>query len=626
MIRTSSRVRRRTILCLATCIVAGTALSQDSLFVREHYVKREVLIPVRDGTRLFTSIYTPADTTRIYPFLVNRTPYGVGPYGADSYPPSLGPSPAFLYGGFIFVYQDVRGTHMSEGMFVNMTPQKRVKGTRKDVDESSDAYDSIDWLLRNIRHNNGRAGLWGVSYPGFYAAAAMIDAHPSVKAVSPQAPIVDLFAGDDVHHNGAFFLEDAFGFFSGFGKPRPFPTTLSPDWFTYGTNDAYRFFLDLGPLSNADRRYLHGAIPFWEDLMAHGTYDRFWRERNLLPHVRAIRPAVMIVGGLFDAEDLYGPLSLYRTMREKSPGTHGFLVMGPWAHGGWRAAQGSSLGDIDFGSATSVFFRDSVEFPFFNFYLKNEGKSPRHSPLVFETGSNTWHRYAQWPPRGNREQSYYFRENGRLSAEPPADKSGYDSYVSDPARPVPFTNDVSISRGETYVVEDQRFASARSDVLSYETGPLQQPVTAAGPVTADLYVSTTGTDADFVFKLVDVSPDSGAAKGRSFQMLVRGDVMRGKFRNSFSFPEPFVPGKRTRVRFVLRDVSHRFLPGHRIMVQVQSSWFPLVDRNPQAFVDIYRAEESDFKKETQRVYRAAGASSRVGLNVVPRISAKGGYP
>jgi putative CocE/NonD family hydrolase len=512
---------------------------------------------------------------------------------------------------------------MSEGTFINMTPHRPVKRSPADVDESSDTFDSIDWLVKNVPHNNGRVGMWGISYPGFYAAAGMIDAHPSLKAVSPQAPIADWFAGDDFHHNGAFFLLDAFSFFSGFGKPRPLPTPFSSAGFTFGTNDAYRFFLDLGPLSNADARFLGGAIPFWEELMTHGTYDSFWQERNLLPHIRAVTPAVMIVGGLFDAEDLYGPLSIYSMLKKESPGTRSSLIIGPWQHGGWARTPGSSLGDIEFGGATSVFYRDSVEFPFFNRYLKHEDGAELPAALVFETGSDTWNRYAQWPPSGAAETSFYFRERRGLSAEPPHEENGYDEYVSDPARPVPYTNTVSISRGVTYVVEDQRFASRRPDVLTYETVPLSGPLRAAGPVTAELYVSTTGTDADFVVKVVDVFPDTtggGQASGeehkRGYQMLVRAEVMRGKFRNSLSVPDPFVPGKVTPVRFKLRDISHMFLAGHRVMVQVQSSWFPLVDRNPQSFVDIYRAGEADFRKETERIHHAEGAASRIILNVI----------
>ena len=617
------RSSRLTLLCVVIAITGTPARSEDSLYLRQHYVKREIMIPVRDGVRLFTSIYLPLDTMRTYPFMLNRTPYGVGPYGAESYPESLGPSPAFVRGGFIFVYQDVRGSRMSEGTFVNMTPHRPVKRTAADVDESSDTFDSIEWLLKNIPHNNGRVGMWGISYPGFYAAAGMIDAHPALKAVSPQAPIADWFAGDDFHHNGAFFLLDAFDFFSGFGKPRPVPTPVSSAGFTFGTNDAYRFFLDLGPLGNADARFLGGAIPFWEDLMSHGTYDSFWQERNLLPHIRAITPAVMVVGGLFDAEDLYGPLSIYAMMKKESPGTPCSLILGPWQHGGWARTPGSSLGDVEFGGKTSIYYRDSVEFPFFNFYLKREGEAPLPTPLVFETGSNRWMRYVQWPPSGAAETSFYFRERGVLSVEPPPGKNGYDEYVSDPARPVPYTNVVSILRGVTYVVEDQRFASRRPDVLTFETAPLERALTAAGPVGAELHVSMTGTDADFIVKVIDVFPDttigghaSEGGLGAGYQMLVRAEVMRGKFRNSMSVPEPFVPGKVTPVRFQLRDISHTFLPGHRVMVQVQSSWFPLVDRNPQSFVDIYRAGEGDFRKETERIYHAAGAASRVILNVL----------
>jgi len=602
---------------------AGSLDAQDSLYIREHYAKHEVLIPMRDGVRLFTTIYAPQDTTEPYPILLQRTPYGVGPYGPNLYVSSLGPSSASLREGFIFVYQDVRGRMMSEGEFVNMTPHRPVKRSPKDVDESSDTYDTVEWLVNKIPRNNGRVGLWGISYPGFYAAAGMIDAHPALKAVSPQAPIADWFVGDDVHHNGAFFLMDAFSFFSGFGLPRPSPTTEGAKGMEFTMPDAYRFYLDLGSLHHADEKYFKKSIPFWNDLMVHGTYDEFWRARNIVPHLKNIRPAVLVVGGWFDAEDLYGPLAMFRAIQRKGPGARFTLVMGPWPHGGWSSSTGESLGGISFGGRTSEYFQDKVELPFFTHTLKGKDDPELPTALVFETGSNVWRSYERWPPAGMVKKSLYLRENSGLSFEPAKAKNGYDEYRSDPGKPVPYTAQVALARGTSYMIEDQRFAFSRPDVLSYETLPLEHSMTVAGPITADLYVSTTGTDADFVVKLIDVIPDSASdpvpnpegVRMGGYQMLVRGDIMRGKFRKSLQRPEPFRPGAVTPLRFDLRDVNHTFLRGHRIMVQIQSSWFPLADRNPQTFLDIPRARERDFVKSTQRVYRTKRGASKLEMLV-----------
>jgi uncharacterized protein len=624
---TTRQLLRSVLLCILL-VLAGRAplFANDSLYVRRHYVKREVSIPVRDGVRLFTSIYAPQDTTRTYPIMMLRTPYGIGPYGEEEYATSLGPSAAALHEMFIFVYQDVRGTHMSGGEFVNVRPYLRGKTGPRDVDESSDTYDTITWLLANVPRNNGKVGMWGISYPGFYAAAALMEAHPALAAVSPQAPVADWFAGDDVHHNGAFFLMDSFGFFSGFGVPRPAPTTGNAPGLGVPTGDPYRFFLSLGPLRNVNAKYLKGRIPFWNDLMAHGRYDDFWKARALPRHYASVTPAVMTVGGLFDAEDYYGPLAIYHAIESRSPGTANTLVLGPWFHGGWSGTSGESLGDIPLGSPTSRWFQENVELPFFLHYLKGKPDVRRPGAWVFETGRNLWREYAAWPPRDARETSFFFAPGGRLMSEPPEKKTGYEEYVSDPARPVPYTAHIRSWRSAEFIVEDQKFAFMRSDVLSFETRPLSRPVTVAGPVTADLYVSTTGTDADFVVKLIDVFPDStpdpdpnpGDVMMGGYQMMVRGDVMRGKFRNSLEKPEPFVPGKVTRVRFDLRDVHHTFLPGHAIMVQVQSSWFPLVDRNPQKFVDIYNAKETDFVKAVQRVYFGKGSASRIILRTLEK--------
>ncbi len=594
--------------------------------VRSDYTKHEFQISMRDGKRLFTAVYVPKDTGNSYPIMLNRTPYGVAPYGVDNYAFKLGPSEELARDGFIFAYQDVRGKMMSEGEFIDMTPHKDPKRSPNDIDESSDAYDTIEWLVHNIPNNNGKVGLWGISYPGFYAAAGMIDAHPALKAVSPQAPIADWFVGDDFHHNGAFFLEHAFSFLSTFGYPRPEPTTSVKPYFRFPILDGYDFYLKMGPIANANRLYLKDEVPFWNELMQHGNYDDFWQARNLRPHLKHIKPAVMTVGGWFDAEDLFGTLAVYESIEETSPGAFNILVMGPWYHGGWARSDGESLGDIRFGSQTAVFYRREIEFPFFTHFLKGIGTLDLPEAFVFKTGSNRWSRENCWPPRKNKFRNLYFLADGKLSWDPPSEDSdtAYDEYMSDPGKPVPYINKIAVGMAREYMVADQRFASRRTDVLTYETDELKKDITIAGPIRCSLNVSTSGTDSDFVVKLIDVYPhnlsdyetDRENVRMGGFQQLVRGEVFRGKFRNSFTTPEPFIPGKITPIEYQMPDVFHTFLKGHRIMVQVQSSWFPLVDRNPQQFVDIYSAREDDFKKAIQRVYRSKSTPSYIILNKV----------
>jgi putative CocE/NonD family hydrolase len=624
-------------LCLLS-FVAQTDARQSSPFnVKDHYVKSEHMITMRDGMKLYTAVYSPKDTSQKYPILMTRTPYSAGPYGADAYRAPLGPSAAFMRESYIFVYQDVRGTFMSEGEFEDVRPHITNKKSPKDIDESSDTYDTIDWLVKNIPNNNGRVGVWGISYPGFYTATALIDAHPALKAASPQAPIADWFVGDDDHHNGAFFIFDCFGFNMFFGMPRPEPTPNQFKNFELGTSDAYKFFLELGPVANAQKNYFKGKNKYWNDVTEHGTYDEFWQARNVLPHLKKITPAVMVVGGWFDAEDLYGPLNIYKTIEKNNPGAKNILVMGPWSHGQWSRGDGESLGGVHFGSKTSAWYRETLELPFFNFYLKDKGKMTLPEATIFAAGANEWKSFDQWPPKDLQSRSIYFHKNGKLSFDEPRPNpedpaETFDEYLSDPANPVPYTNATTNSRGTGYMIEDQRFASRRSDVLSYETAALDKDLTLAGPITADLFVSTTGTDADFIVKLIDVHPDKStdkvsaaapnnpqrdaSAKSGGFQMLVRAEVMRGKFRNSLSKPEPFAPGKPEEVRIALNDVHYTFKAGHKIMVQVQSSWFPLVDRNPQKFVDIYHATEADFQKATHRIYHSARLSSRLKVGVM----------
>lgn len=616
-------------LCVAWMILrTGVGEAQEPFSVRDNYTKTEVSIPMRDGKKLYTVIFAPKDGSKSYPILMERTPYSV-PYGPDRFPRSLGPSEHFAQSGYIVVYQDVRGRYMSEGDYVNMRPQLGSKHGKTDIDESTDTYDTIDWLVHNVPHNNGRVGMWGISYPGFYAAVGAVNAHPALKAVSPQAPIADWFLGDDDHHNGAFYLMDNFAwdFDSGFDWPRTGPSrTQTSPGLRYDSNDAYQFYLDLGPLSNANDRYFHNRVPFWNELMEHGTYDSYWQARNLLPHLRNIKPAMLIVGGWFDAEDFYGPLHIFDTIAHTSPSTQNFLVVGPWPHGGWAGGPRNSFGDIAFHSPTGTTYRDEIEYPFFQHYLKGEGDWKEPKARVFMTGSNEWVSFDTWPPRDLQAQGFYFSSEHSLSTAAPKRSSateGADSYVSDPAKPVPYIATVSrgTHRDSSYMIADQRFAADRPDVLTYKTEPLEKDLTVVGPITADLFVSTSGTDSDWIVKVIDVypddAPDSDSATGQKkmggYQMLVRADVMRGKFRNSFVKPEPFVPNQVTQVKYDLPAVCHTFRKGHRLMVQVQSSWFPLVDRNPQTFGDIAKAKASDFHAATQRLYHTAAYPSRIVL-------------
>jgi putative CocE/NonD family hydrolase len=609
---------------LALVLLATVVHAQTEAEVKANYTKTEQTIAMRDGVKLFTSIYVPKDKSKKYPIMLSRTPYSVAPYGPNDYKTSVGPSPLFQKERYIFVYQDVRGKFMSEGEYVNVRPH--IEGKKgNQVDESSDTYDTIEWLVKNVPNNNGRVGMWGISYPGFYAAMGTIDAHPALKASSPQAPIADWFIGDDFHHNGALFLPHGFNFLASFGLPRPKPTIDFPGRFNHGTPDGYKFFLEMGPLANADKK-LNGQVPFWNEMMAHPNYDDFWRARNTLPHLKNIKPAVMTVGGWFDAEDLYGALNTYKTIERVNPGIYNKLVMGPWFHGGWSRGDGDFLGNVRFGAQTSVFYRNNIELPFFNCLLKDQCDHNLPEAFVFETGSNQWRSYDHWPPVNTETKDLFLQGNGALSFTRPANirALSFDEYISDPAHPVPYINSTAIGMTREYMDDDQRFAATRPDVLVYQTGLLTESVTVAGPIVATLYVSTTGTDSDYVVKLIDVFPDNTpdndpnptGVKMGGYQMLVRGEPMRARFRNSYARPEAMIPNKVTKVEFTLPDVNHSFLKGHRIMVQIQSSWFPLVDRNPQKFVDINKATEADFQKATERVYRSTQYSSHVTLNVL----------
>jgi putative CocE/NonD family hydrolase len=632
-------------LCVFIAVLLGTTWAQNrneetEFDVKEHYTKYEYRIPVRDGVHLFTSVYVPKDSSRSYPFLIDRTPYSVGPYGVDQYPKRLGPSPDFDKAGYIFVFQDVRGRYMSEGQFVEMHPHIDNKKSNKDVDDASDLYDTIDWLLKNVPNNNGNAGIWGISYPGFYTSASMIDSHPALKAASPQAPMTNLFMGDDAYHGGAFMLAANFGFYA-FFKPQDNPQLPPKNSvpFDFRTNDGYDFYLNVGPIGNLSK-LLDEKSALFDDQMRHDTFDDYWKVRDLAPHMKNIHCAVLTVGGWFDAEDLQGPFSTFHSVDKNNPGIFNALVVGPWVHGGWARYDGEHLGRTDFASNTGDFYRKNILFPFFEHYLKGTGEPKLPKAYVFETGTNVWRRYSAWPPKEAQSRTLYLHANGDLSFEAPGrDTSEFDEYVSDPAKPVPFVSYTAMNVPQEYMVSDQRFADSRTDVLVYSTPVLQEDVTIVGPISPKLFVSTTGTDSDWDVKLIDEYPtdypegkqDTQKPDDRNkprtdvgppmfamggYQQLVRGEPFRGKFRHSFEKPEPFTPGKMEEISFTIQDVNHTFRKGHRIMVQIQSSWFPLTDRNPQTFVNIPDAKPADFVKATERVYHTKSQPSGIIVQVL----------
>ncbi len=609
-------------------------------YIKSHYTKREVRIEMRDGVKLFTSIYEPKDTSQRYPILFSRTPYTVAPYGANEYKTSLGPNELFAREGYIFVYQDVRGRWMSEGEYEDVRPYIPNK-TGKQIDETTDTYDTVDWLVKNVANQNGRVGVYGISYPGFYTSMAGIDGHPAIKAISPQAPVSDWFHGDDMHHNGAFILAQNYAFFGFFGQPRPSPTSSfdymkKPD---LGTQDGYAFYLKMGGLGHSGDIYqklLGTRIKFWDQMMAHPDYDQFWKERNILPNLKNIKAAVMTVGGWYDDEDLFGALQTYQHIERQNPGIFNVLVMGPWFHGGWERSDGDWLGTAFFGQKNSLDYREKFELPFFNHFLKDKGDISQIKEVnLFDTGANEWRDYKTWEPEGPTETPLYLQADGKLSFEKPASGSGYDEYVSDPLKPVPYTQKITLNYPKDFMTEDQRFAARRPDVLVYETEPLSDDLTVAGNIRPQLFISSSGTDSDFVVKLIDVFPDdyeypegvkppedSAACvfDPGGYQMLLRGEPFPARFRNSFEKPEPLKPGTPTKISYVMPGIVHTFKKGHRIMVQVQSTWFPLVARNPQKFMPNYKqATERDFHTATERVYHNAANPSQVVLSVVSGV-------
>jgi len=590
----------------------------------QKYIKSEHRIVMRDGVELFTAVYRPRDTSTTYPILMKRTPYRSAPYGEDKYPERLGPSKLFAEEGFIFVYQDVRGRYQSGGNFVHVTPHIDKKKTTEQVDESSDTFDTIEWLLENVSNHNGRVGISGISYPGFYTIAGAVDSHPALAAISPQAPVANWYFDDFIHH-GAFFLAHAFRWLSSNAQDRSGLITERPSSFEYPTRDGYQLFLDVGPMKNVDPMFLKGKVEFWNKMVEHPNNDEFWQRKNLLPHLHNINCPVMLVTGWYDAEDLYGSFEVYRSVEEKNPGIVNTIVVGPWAHGGWSRPGGDHLGSAYFESNTADLYREQIELPFFKHYLK-DGPDPKlPEAYVFETGSNKWRQFDDWPPAASREQSLYLTAGGGLSFDRPAGGSNFDQYLSDPARPVPYTETITPGMTREYMTDDQRFAARRPDVLVYQTDILEKDVTLTGTSLADFWISTSGTDCDLVVKLIDVFPDDTenhkytpplSSMGGN-QMMIRSEVIRCRYRNDYAKPQAMVPDKPTRIKLRLMDVQHCFEQGHRIMIHVQSSWFPLVDRNPQKYVpNIFLADEGDFQSAIQRVYHSRRHPSALKVRVM----------
>jgi uncharacterized protein len=609
----------------------GQTAAQGVENVRARYTKYEYAVPMRDGVRLFTQVYVPKDTSQRYPFVLTRTPYSVSPYGVDNYPSNLGPSEHFEKEGFIFVYQDARGRYMSEGEFQQVRPFAPNKQSAKDIDESTDTYDTIEWLLKNIANNNGRVGMIGISQPGFHVAASVIDSHPALKCASPQAPTADYYLGDDVYHNGAFMLAANFGFYSSFvprkGPPEPPKPRVN---FDMGTPDGYDFYLKLPPLAEVNRLLFNNEATYWQEIIDHPNYDSYWKPRSLWKFANNVKCAVLNVGGWFDAEDPVGPFHMYRAIEKSNPGTVNTLVMGPWSHGGWARGDGDRLGNVSFGVKTAAVFREQIQFPFFMFYLKDKSMNVPEA-FMFVTGLNEWRSLQEWPPKELKPTTLYLQANGRLHTATPAESgaNAFDEYVSDPNRPVPYLGYVVRGMTSDYMTEDQRFASQRPDVLVYQTEALEDDLTIAGPIQVSLNVSSSGTDSDFVMKLIDVYPGnfptpappqgqpvpSNFVRMGGYQQLVRGEPFRAKFRNGFEKPEPLSPGQPAAIKYDMPDVYHTFRKGHKIMLQVQSSWFPIVDRNPQKFMEIPKAGAADFQKATQRIYRSRNLNSSITILV-----------
>ena len=621
-----NRMRRHiwALAVLALIAVAAGAQEQKAPLpdLPKMFEKREVMISARDGVKLHTEIYTPRDAREPLPIIMMRTPYGISA-GGNGHSRMLYENADMFADGYIFVFQDIRGRNLSEGKFEMNRPLHDPK-VAKGTDESTDTYDTIDWLVKNVAKNNGRVGIWGVSYDGFLAAEAMVNPHPALKAVSEQACMGDAWMGDDFFHNGAFRLSYGFEYAELMEAPK---ANLS---FAFDRFDMFDWFLRLGALSHANEEYLHGKIPTWNNFVAHPAYDEFWKTHAIESGLKEAKVPNLNVAGWWDQEDFYGPMRTYANLEKNDTKHLNYLVVGPWNHGGWSGGPGNSLGEIPFGSDTGVYFRQKVEAPWFAYWLHDKGSLPLKEALLFQTGSDTWASFDAWPPREAKTKSLYFGENGKLSFEAPMTESqeAFDAYESDPAHPVPYRHrpvDATYPADHpgswyTWLVQDQRFVNDRPDVATWQTDELQEDVTLAGQVTAKLYASTTGTDSDWVVKLIDVYPQKVESdwKLSGYELMIADEIFRGRYRESYEKPEPIVAGEVTPYTIDLHTADHVFLKGHRIMVQVQSTWFPLYDRNPQKFVgNIFEAQESDYQKATQRVYRSREYPSRVEISVVP---------
>ncbi|MDQ6828827.1 MAG: CocE/NonD family hydrolase [Gemmatimonadota bacterium] len=611
--------RRLAIAIAALIALPPTIASSQAPAQMPAYDKTEVLIPMRDGVKLHTTVHVPQGVSRDLPIMFVRTPYGIA--GSEGV---FKPGTAYAElatEGYIFVFQDIRGRYTSEGQFVMMR-QMRNKKDPKAIDESTDTYDTIDWLLKNIAHNNGRVGMKGVSYPGWLTVVAMLDPHPALKAVSPQASPADMFIGDDFHHNGAFRLS------YGFEYATMMESTKERKAFEFDEPDVYTWYLKLGSLAHVNEKYLHGTIPTWNDFSTHAAYDAFWQKQAVSPYIDRVTVPTLSVAGWWDQEDFYGPIKIYELLEKFDKNHLNYLVVGPWNHGGWSGPSGQKLGPLDFGSPTSLDYRRTIEAPWVAYWLKDKGKLDLAEATVFEPGSNTWVKRDSWPLKTNvGAKRLYFHDKGQLSFDPPQEKSStaFDSYVSDPANPVPYRarpilpSFVPPSTWSRWLMDDQRFLEGRPDVVNWKSATLTEDVVIAGDIAAHIFASTTGSDADWVVKLIDVYPDSGEtdAKLNGYQLMVANDVLRGRFRKSFEHADSIIPNKVEEYTVDLHTQDYRFKKGHKIMVQVQSSWFPLIDRNPQTFVpNIFAAKDSDFKKATQHIMRSRDAASHVQISVV----------
>jgi len=605
-----------------SAFAADKKVNKRAEYIRANYAKYEYQIPMRDGKTLFTVVYSPTDTSKEYPMIMQRTPYSVAPYGSDKYKTRLGPDEMFEKEGFIFVFQDVRGKFMSQGEYVNMRPQDAYKRGKKAVDDATDTYDTIDWLVNNVDNNNGNVGMHGTSYPGYYTSVASINSHKALKAISPQAPIADWFF-DDFHRNGAFVVPMAFIFFDTFDKERKGPHGAWPEGMKKETTDGYDFFLKLGPLSNVNKKYFNNERPFWNELTEHPNYDDYWKARNVLPHLNKVKPATLVVGGWYDTEDLYGPLATYQAMSKNNKKDNVKMIMGPWYHGQWNRGNGDKLGEADFGFDTSKWFQKSVLLPFFNHHLKDK-KDPKLAKVtMFETGSNRFRHFDAWPPKKAKQETLYLGDKQVLTAVKATKAIGETQWVSDPNKPVPHSANISRGWDKPYMVEDQRFAARRSDVLVFETPAMTEDKTIAGAIDLDLWFSTSQSSADVVVKLVDVFPsinentDKVDTKKANRHELVRWGVIRGRFRDSMSDPKPFTPNEPTQVKFELYDVLHTIKRGHKLQIQIQSSMFPFIDRNPQHYVsNIFDAKEIDFVKATHKIYHSVKYPSSIKFGVI----------